>query len=78
MSIGHQSPSVGSRSAGFTISCSDCVMQHTDACADCLVTYVCERDPGDALVVEVDELRTMRLLSDAGLVPRLRHTRRRR
>lgn len=55
------------------IDCSTCPAQHTDACTDCVVTYVCNRVPGDALVVDVAELRALRLLSEGGLVPRLRH-----
>ena len=51
-------------------------MQHTDACADCVVTFICSREPGDALVVDVGEYRALRMLSDSGLVPELRHRRR--
>ena len=60
----------------LVIDCGDCVMQGTDACDDCLVTYVCSREPDDALVVDVAEIRALRLLSDSGLVPQLRHQRR--
>jgi hypothetical protein len=60
----------------FTIDCDQCVMQHTDACADCVVTFICSREPGDALVVDVGEYRALRMLSDSGLVPELRHRRR--
>jgi hypothetical protein len=58
------------------IDCGDCVMRNTDACADCVVTYICDREPDDALVIEMEDLRAMRLLADAGLVPELRHRRR--
>ncbi len=58
------------------ISCDECVMQHTDACDDCVVTFVCGRHPGEALVVDVEEARAVRLLERAGLVPGLRHVRR--
>ena len=60
----------------LTISCSDCVMRHTDACDDCVVTFICDREPGDAVVIDATEARAVRLLSQAGLVPGLRHTRR--
>lgn len=60
----------------FTISCGDCVMQGTDACADCVVTFICERDPDEAVVIDVEEARAVRLLARAGLVPELRHERR--
>jgi hypothetical protein len=60
----------------FTIDCDQCVMQHTDACSDCVVTFICSREPGDALVVDVGEYRALRMLSESGLVPELRHRRR--
>lgn len=60
----------------LVIDCDTCTMQHTDACTDCVVTYICSREPGDAVVVDVQELRALRLLSDSGLVPELRHHRR--
>ena len=55
------------------IDCDTCPAQGSSACDDCVVTYVCNRDPGTALVVDLSELRAFRLLSDGGLVPRLRH-----
>lgn len=55
------------------IDCDTCVMQHTTACDDCVVTFLCERDRSDAVVIDIEDLRAMRLLADAGLVPRLRH-----
>jgi hypothetical protein len=57
----------------LTIDCSDCRMQHTPACEDCVVTFICGHDAGDALVIDAAEERAVRLLSRAGLVPRLRH-----
>jgi hypothetical protein len=59
------------------ISCDDCVMDGTSACADCVVTFLCGREPGDAVVIDVAEVRALRLLADGGLVPALRHQRRR-
>jgi len=58
------------------ISCDTCVMEGTSACADCVVTFLCEREPGDAVVVDVAEVRALRLLAQGGLVPALRHQRR--
>jgi hypothetical protein len=58
------------------IDCADCAMQGTECCADCLVTFICSRDPGEAVVVDVAEARAFRLLSDAGLLPASRHIRR--
>lgn len=60
---------------GFTIDCDECVMQHSDACADCVVTFLCERDRDDAIVIDVAEARALRVLAGAGLVPTLRHAR---
>jgi hypothetical protein len=59
----------------LTISCNDCVMQHTSHCDDCVVTFICDRDPDDAIVIDADEERAVRLLIGAGLVPKLRHRR---
>ncbi|HUC35593.1 MAG TPA: hypothetical protein VMR97_00560 [Acidimicrobiales bacterium] len=59
----------------ISISCYDCELQGTEACEDCLVSFVLGRDPDDAVVVDVDEARALRLLSGAGLVPQLRHSR---
>lgn len=58
------------------ISCDECVMQGTDACADCVVTFLCGREPDEAVIIDVEEARAMRLLEQAGLVPGLRHVRR--
>ncbi len=58
------------------ISCEECVMEGTSACEDCVVTFLCERAPGDALVIDVVEARALRLLERGGLAPALRHTRR--
>jgi hypothetical protein len=52
-------------------------MQGTHACDDCVVTFICSRSPGEAVVVDVAEERAIRLLSGAGLLPELRHVRRR-
>ena len=58
------------------ISCDDCIMQETDACADCVVTFICGREPDEAVVIDVAEARAVRMLGEAGLVPRLRQIRR--
>lgn len=56
----------------FTISCDDCTMQHTDHCHDCVVSFFCERDETQPVVVETGQARVLELLIDAGLVPGLR------
>jgi hypothetical protein len=39
-----------------------------------VVTFICTREPDDAVVVDVAELRALRALGDGGLVPGLRHS----
>jgi hypothetical protein len=60
----------------LVIDCDVCVARATEACADCVVTFLLDRDPHEAVVIDVDEVRALRMLGDAGLVPRLRHQRR--
>ena len=60
----------------LTISCDECELQRTSACDDCVVAFLLNREPNDAIVIDVAEVRAVRLLSDAGLVPSLRHRRR--
>ncbi|HXX88801.1 MAG TPA: hypothetical protein VEI83_01095 [Acidimicrobiales bacterium] len=69
-------PTRGAVMTGTTIAidCADCALQGTDACGDCLVTFVLGREPDDAVVLDADEARALRSLSRAGLVPRIRHT----
>ena len=61
-----------------TISCDDCVMDGSDACQDCVVTFLCrtgEAAPVASVVLEFDdrETDTLRLFQAAGLAPALRH-----
>ena len=60
----------------LTIDCDQCVAQHTDACDDCVVTFLCNAKPDEAVVVDVAEVRALRLLADTGLAPPLRLDRR--
>jgi hypothetical protein len=65
---------------GLTISCDECSLQCTDACHDCVVTFVlradehtsAERETVDGLVLDIDEARIVQLMARAGLVPELR------
>lgn len=50
------------------IDCDDCVMQHTDACSDCIVTYLVDKPEG-AVVFDVVQERAIRALQDGGLAP---------
>lgn len=63
-------------SGPLEVDCNDCVMKDTAACEDCLVTFICDRDPREAVIITIDELRSMRALSEGGLMPGLRHRRR--
>lgn len=60
-------------STSLTISCDDCAMQHSDHCADCIVTFLCPVEEAAVLVIDPGEARALRLLSGAGLAPELRH-----
>ena len=60
----------------LTISCDDCAMRDTAACDDCVVTFLCEREPDEAVVIDVEEARAMRLLEEAGLTSSIRFVRR--
>ena len=53
------------------IDCDACVAQHTDACQDCVVTFLLDRPEG-AIVFDVEEERALRVLHDGGLAPALR------
>ena len=55
------------------IDCADCVMHATEACDDCIVSFVANREPGDAVVIDVAAERALRMLARAGLVPESRH-----
>ena len=56
----------------ITVDCDECTLQHTSACDDCLVSFLLDRDPTDAVVIDAAEARAVRLLERAGLVPNLR------
>jgi hypothetical protein len=60
-----------------TIDCNDCVMANSDVCDDCVVSFIVNREPGDALVVDAAEARALKMLGEEGLVPQLRHHTRR-
>lgn len=61
------------------IDCAECVMFESDHCADCVVTHLCdpthnEESTSTAVVLDLAELRAVKLLAEAGLVPSLRHS----
>ena len=63
------------------------MMRETDTCADCVVTFLFQERSGEtendesahigaesmAVVLDISEIRAMRALAEAGLVPTLRH-----
>lgn len=57
----------------MVIECANCVQQGTGDCEDCLVSFVLGRDPDDAVVIDAQEARAVRLLEGAGLLPKLRY-----
>jgi hypothetical protein len=66
-------PGVTPGEGAFTVDCADCAHRHTPVCDDCVVSFIVGREPDDALVVDADEARAVRLLERAGLVPGVRH-----
>ena len=56
-----------------TIDCDCCRMQDTPTCDDCVVTFLLGREPDEAVIIDVNEVRALRRLAEAGLVPELRH-----
>jgi hypothetical protein len=64
---------IGLDAAGdLTIDCDCCTLRDTAACEDCVVSFLLEREPEDAVVIDADEARAMRMLERAGLLPTLR------
>ena len=61
---------------GLTIDCDCCTLRGTTACDDCVVSFLLDREPDDAVVIDADEARAMRMLGRAGLVPALRFSNR--
>ncbi len=57
------------------IDCAQCTLQHSDACADCIVTFLCGVEADVPVVVDLAEARALRVLGEAGLAPPLRHRR---
>ena len=59
------------------IDCAECVMEGTTTCDDCIVTFLCRDDVRPtAVVIDVAEVRALRLMQGRGLAPGLRHQRR--
>jgi hypothetical protein len=63
----------GSGDPVLIISCDTCVARDTDACSDCMMSVMCGVPADGAVILDIDELREVRMLAAAGLVPTLRH-----
>ena len=59
----------------LVIDCDTCAVRSEAACGDCLMSFLVGH-PGstEATVIDLDEARALRRLSDGGLVPGIRHT----
>ena len=57
------------------IDCDECEHQFSAVCDDCLVTFLCgpEGERNDAVVIPIQEWRTVTMLQRGGLAPELRH-----
>ena len=53
------------------VDCDECVMQHTDACSDCVVSAILQIQPGP-LDLEEPEVTALESMAELGLVPNLR------
>lgn len=70
-------PGTGTEPDGILhIDCAECALDGTQACADCVVSFVLDPSPRRGLVVDPDEMEALRALERGGLVPGLRHRRR--
>jgi hypothetical protein len=52
------------------IDCEKCIARDTEACDDCVVTFILHS--GSSLDLESDEMEALELLAEEGLVPKLR------
>lgn len=67
-------PVTATEPEGLVISCDDCAFQHSDRCAECVVSFICDLDEDESVVLDAAEHRALRLLTDAGLAPELHLT----
>ena len=56
------------------ISCDSCCMRPTATCADCIVTHVLSPAEPESVAFDDEEMRVVRLLVRAGMMPTLRHS----
>ena len=58
----------------LVISCGTCCMRATAVCADCVVTHVLSPATVESVDLDDEEMRVVRLLVRAGMMPTLRHS----
>lgn len=55
------------------VDCGRCELAGSEACDDCLVSFVIGQPGCQGIAADAEESTVVRLLSGAGLVPALRH-----
>ena len=58
----------------FVIDCRNCPRGHTASCEECMLTFITNREPDEAVVVDAAEFDALRRLGTAGLIPALCQT----
>lgn len=61
--------------AVLRIDCDECALQATDACEDCVISFLLGAEASTPVVVDLAVVRAMRALDEGGLAPPLRHVR---
>jgi len=69
----HRSVIVAGMELPLVIDCGTCVARNTDACHDCVVSFVLDGPENGGVSVDAGEARILRLLHDGGLIPGVRH-----
>lgn len=62
------------RENNLLIDCEKCAKQFSQHCDDCVVTFLCRDMNSTAVVVNLDEYRSIKQIAAAGLVPPLRYS----
>jgi hypothetical protein len=57
------------------INCDECIMQHTSACNECVVSFLLNDDDGP-VVIDGEEAAALGRMASVGLLPPLRLVRR--
>ena len=65
---------MATHTTSLIISCDTCCMRATATCADCVVTHVLASATDETVVFDDEEVRVVRLLVRAGMMPTLRHS----